>query len=158
VAAAPNKEEPLEDVRVAYLVRLQISNQKPLGSTGRIDDVITLANGEKTVPIPMEDKILAHPSVRGVVAFGRERTHIGIIVEPTESQAINAADDAEIEAFRSAIWDAVEDANHALPVFARIQKEMILVANPSKPLPRTGKGNIQRKAAWKLYEQEIGAM
>ena len=49
----------------------------------------------------------------------------------------------------------VEEANAAAPAFAKIFKEMIIVTDPSKPLPRAGKGTIQRKAATVAYAGEI---
>ena len=49
----------------------------------------------------------------------------------------------------------MEEANHIAPAFARVFKEMIIVAHPEKPLPRAGKGTVIRKQALALYEQEI---
>jgi long-subunit acyl-CoA synthetase (AMP-forming) len=128
------------------------------GRVGRADDVLVLANGEKVVPIPIEGIILAHPAVRSVVAFGHGRTQIGVIVEPAESRDIDPTDETALTAFRNDIWESVDKANHISPAFARVYKEMILVATPTKRLPRGGKGNIQRKAATALYEEEINAM
>ena len=41
------------------------------------------------------------------------------------------------------------------PSFSRIFKEMILVTHKEKPLARTGKGTLMRKAALKEYSYEI---
>lgn len=49
----------------------------------------------------------------------------------------------------------VEAANVASPSFARIFKEMILVTSPNKPLFRTPKSTIMRKASLRSYESEI---
>ena len=49
----------------------------------------------------------------------------------------------------------MEEANRTAPAFARIFKEMILVAAPDKPLARTPKGTIMRKMCLKMYEGEI---
>jgi hypothetical protein len=49
----------------------------------------------------------------------------------------------------------VEEANHIAPTFARLFKEMIIVTDPSRPLPRAAKGTIIRKQALALYEKEI---
>jgi long-subunit acyl-CoA synthetase (AMP-forming) len=120
-----------------------------------VDDVLVLANGEKAVPAPIEGAVLAHPCVRGAVAFGRGRTQIGLLVEPAETHTFDPADQHALAAFRNEIWDAVEAANRNSPAFARVYKEMILVTSPNKPLPRTGKGTVQKKAALKLYDEEI---
>ena len=52
----------------------------------------------------------------------------------------------------------VDEANATAPAFARIFKEMIIVTDPKKPLPRAGKGTIQRRSAMKLYEDEINKL
>jgi long-subunit acyl-CoA synthetase (AMP-forming) len=115
-----------------------------------VDDVLILANGEKVVPAPIEGKILAHPFVHGVLAFGRERSQVGVLVEPTDERALAA--------YRNSIWPAVEEANRVSPAFGRVHKEMILVTSPSKLLPRAAKGTVTRKAALALYEAEINAL
>jgi hypothetical protein len=129
-----------------------------IDSIGRADDVIILANGEKIVPGPTEGTILAHPSVHGVVMFGRERNQAGLLVEPAEKHMFDPADEAALVAFRNEIWPAVEEANRTAPAFGRVFKEMILATKPGKPLPRVGKGSISRKRALMLYDQEIAAL
>lgn len=49
----------------------------------------------------------------------------------------------------------VEDANKLAPTFARIFKEMIIVSDPAKPMARSGKGTVQRKAVISTYADEI---
>lgn len=49
----------------------------------------------------------------------------------------------------------MEEANRVAPAFSRIFKEMILVVDPKRPLPRVGKGTVARKAALALYDSEI---
>ena len=41
------------------------------------------------------------------------------------------------------------------PGFAKVFKEMIIVTDPAKPLPRAGKGTVIRKQALALYADEI---
>ena len=52
----------------------------------------------------------------------------------------------------------VEEANKDAPNFSRIFKEMILVTATDKPMIRTGKGTVTKKATLKLYEAEINAL
>lgn len=52
----------------------------------------------------------------------------------------------------------VEEANKDAPAFSRIFKEMILVTSKEKPMLRTGKGTVMKKAMLKLYETEIDAL
>ena len=52
----------------------------------------------------------------------------------------------------------VEEANKEAPAFSRIFKEMILVTSKEKPMLRTGKGTVMKKATMKSYESEIDAL
>ena len=52
----------------------------------------------------------------------------------------------------------IEEANHLAPTFARLFKETIVVATPTKPLPRAAKGTVMRKPALALYGDEIAQL
>ena len=52
----------------------------------------------------------------------------------------------------------VHEANKLGPTYARIYKEMILIADPNKPLTRSGKGTVQRKAALIAYADDISRL
>lgn len=50
----------------------------------------------------------------------------------------------------------VEEANRVAPTeTAHIYKDMIIVVDPAKPLPRAAKGTVIRPQAMKAYEEEI---
>ena len=49
-------------------------------------------------------------------------------------------------------------SNEDAPEYARIFKEMILVAQHDKPMPRSGLGGIMRKPALALYADEINEL
>ncbi|KAF8121589.1 acetyl-CoA synthetase-like protein [Boletus edulis] len=125
---------------------------------GRVDDVIILASGEKTVPAPMESVIGSSPLVQGVVMFGRERNQVGVLIEPRPKHAIDANDERAVAEFRNQIWPAIEDANKPSPAFSRIFKGMILITSENKPMLRAAKGTVQRKATLKAYETEINTL
>ncbi|OAX38467.1 putative aminoadipate reductase [Rhizopogon vinicolor AM-OR11-026] len=125
---------------------------------GRIDDVLILASGEKTVPAPMETTISDNPCVNGTVMFGRGRNQVGIIIEPRPGHEIDVEDEKQLAKFRNRVWPDIEEANKQAPAFSRIFKEMILVTRAEKPLLRTGKGSVMKKATIKLYEEEINAI
>ncbi|KAJ6448491.1 hypothetical protein C8R45DRAFT_1046138 [Mycena sanguinolenta] len=122
---------------------------------GRIDDVIIMANGEKTVPGPMEDVILTCPFIKATIIFGCERAHIGVLIEPTEEYMIDPSDEHQLVNYRNLIWSTIDKANKIAPAFARIYKEMVLVTQPGKPLLRASKGTLLKKQSLVLYEQEI---
>ncbi|KAG6878149.1 hypothetical protein C0993_011567 [Termitomyces sp. T159_Od127] len=125
---------------------------------GRIDDVIVHSSGEKTVPAPMEAIIISDPLVRGAVVFGRERDHTGILIEPEPERGIDVTDHSQLASLRNKLWPTIEEANSIAPGHSRIFKEMILITSKEKPLPITPKGTVARKAAIKLYEEEINAL
>lgn len=52
----------------------------------------------------------------------------------------------------------MEHANNGAPAFARIYKEMILVTDPAKPLPRSAKNTVIRNQAIAIYSEEINAL
>ncbi|KAG2117013.1 putative aminoadipate reductase [Suillus discolor] len=125
---------------------------------GRLDDVLILSSGEKTVPAPMECIICANPSVSGAVIFGRGRNQVGILIEPRAGCEIDVDDEKQLAEFRNRVWPDIEDANKEALAFSRIFKEMILVTHGEKPMLRAGKGTVMKKATLKLYEEEINAL
>ncbi|KAG8708012.1 hypothetical protein FRC09_001485 [Ceratobasidium sp. 395] len=50
---------------------------------GRADDQITLSNGEKINPGPIENSVLKSPLVQFAVMFGREKSQCGVLLELT---------------------------------------------------------------------------
>ncbi|KAE9383585.1 acetyl-CoA synthetase-like protein [Gymnopus androsaceus JB14] len=122
---------------------------------GRIDDVIIHSSGEKTDPAPMEAIVSANSMVSGAIIFGRQRDQPGILLEPLPAYQIDINDSVQVSKFRNLIWPTIEETNKVAPAFSRIFKEMILVVDRQKPLPRVGKGTVARKAALALYESEI---
>ncbi|KAG1835273.1 putative aminoadipate reductase [Suillus variegatus] len=125
---------------------------------GRLDDVLVLSSGEKTVPAPMESIISANPHVNGTVIFGRGRNQVGILIEPRAGCEIDVDDEKDLAEFRNRVWPHIEEANNEAPAFSRIFKEMILVTRSEKPMLRAGKGTVTKKATIKLYEEEINAI
>ena len=52
----------------------------------------------------------------------------------------------------------VEEANNQAPAWARLFKEAVLIADPSKPFARAAKGTAIRSLVLKSYESEINEM
>ncbi|KAF8174554.1 putative aminoadipate reductase [Pholiota molesta] len=125
---------------------------------GRKDDVIIHTSGEKTVPAPMENIISNSPYVMGVVMFGREHDQPGVLIELKGPYAIDTSIEADVIKARNLVWSIVEEANRVAPAFSKVFKELILITDVNKPLPRAGKGTVMRKAALTLYHDEIEAL
>lgn len=49
----------------------------------------------------------------------------------------------------------MEEANRHAPTFARIYKEMVILADPKKPVPRAAKGTVAREQVLITYAKEI---
>ncbi|KAF8955032.1 acetyl-CoA synthetase-like protein [Flammula alnicola] len=125
---------------------------------GRKDDVIIHTSGEKTVPAPMENIISNSPYVMGVIMFGREHDQPGVLIELKPPYAVDVSNEAEVIKARNLVWPIVEEANRVAPAFSKVFKELILITDPNRPLPRAGKGTVMRKAALTVYNDDIEAL
>lgn len=117
---------------------------------GRADDLIVLENGGNLNPRPIEVALCKHPSVRGALVTGARRARPAVVLEP-----VAEVDAAGRAAFVDSIMPAVEESNQVASMNGRIERELVLVADPARPFPRTGKGTVQRGAAMKLYAADI---
>ncbi|KAF9064552.1 hypothetical protein BDP27DRAFT_1405295 [Rhodocollybia butyracea] len=123
--------------------------------SGRVDDVIIHSSGEKTVPGLFEEIVGESPLIMNCIMFGQERDQPGALVEPSPGNVIDINDLAQVSEFRNRIWPMIVKANEIVPAFSRVFKEMVLVTSSTKPLPRSGKGTVLRKVAYKEYAKEI---
>ncbi|EKM52278.1 uncharacterized protein PHACADRAFT_211550 [Phanerochaete carnosa HHB-10118-sp] len=123
---------------------------------GRADDQITLANGYKTNPGPIEAALCEDSKVKAALLFGRAQTHVGALVFPTEH--VDPADAEGVLRFRDHVWPTVERVNATVPKHSQIFKQMILVASPSKPLLYTEKHTVRKGATLQQYDEEIKTM
>ncbi|KAF7316041.1 Aminoadipate reductase [Mycena indigotica] len=124
---------------------------------GRLDDVIIMANGEKTVPGPMEDVISGSPYISSALMFGREQNQVGVLVEPSPLAIDPTTNDLRMD-FPDLVWAQVQAANEIAPAFAKVYPEMILIVKEGRQVVRTMKGTVVRKATIALYEPEIRAL
>lgn len=56
------------------------------------------------------------------------------------------------------IWPSVMQANAQAVGAGRIAKELIMFADPKKPLPVTAKDTVRRPLAVELYKDEVDAL
>ncbi|KAI5292949.1 hypothetical protein KEM52_005952, partial [Ascosphaera acerosa] len=108
---------------------------------GRIDDRVTLVNGEKVLPLPIEGRIRNEPPVPGLLVF--------------RAPELNHLQDPELI---ETLWPAVEDANSRAEAFSQIAKDMIAVIPSSVDYPKTDKGSIIRKQVYRQFEREIDSL
>ncbi|KAF2722236.1 acetyl-CoA synthetase-like protein [Polychaeton citri CBS 116435] len=111
----------------------------------RLDDRITLVNGEKVLPIPIEGRIRQDELVKEAVVFGFERSVPGVLVVRSER-----AKDMDNRSFTEAIWPAIEAANAGAETFSRIPLELTVVLPFETVYPQTDKGTCIRA---QMYQQ-----
>jgi thioester reductase-like protein len=127
------------------------------GWRARADDIIVFLNGEKTNPVSMEQHIVAsNDIVSSALVFGMQRFQAGLLVEPAAK--LGQLNQAEASAFIDAIWPSIIEANNSAPAHARVEKSMIFLTTPDKPMIRSGKGTIQRAATVSQYTAEIDGL
>ncbi|KAJ7912191.1 hypothetical protein B0H13DRAFT_2008004 [Mycena leptocephala] len=119
---------------------------------GRKDEQIIHSTGEKTNPAPLEYILASDPHIISAVIFGDGHEKAGVLVDPAPAYA---SDSTNLAAFRNLIWATVERLNTSAPQQSRILKQMILVANQTKPFTYTAKTTPRRRAVIEDYRDEI---
>lgn len=117
---------------------------------GRLDDRVTLTNGEKVLPLPIEGSIRQHAMVREAVVFGIGRAIPGLLV--FRSQAAQNLGDKE---FIDAIWPTIDAANRVAEEFSQIGSDMVVPMPFDVSIPLTDKGSIIRVQVYNVFEKEI---
>jgi len=120
---------------------------------GRLDDTITLSNGEKATPIGLENSVRDSPYVEQVVCVGAQQPTLGLLVIPSERAT--GMSRAEII---PRIWPSVEAGNARVPAYAQISAEMINFLPIGTPYPSTDKGTVIRPAFYRTFQAQIEAM
>ncbi|KAI0169257.1 hypothetical protein GGR52DRAFT_581433 [Hypoxylon sp. FL1284] len=121
---------------------------------GRRDDIIVLANGEKFNPIPFEANLQNHPSVKGALVVGSNRTQPALVLEPREP--LNSQFDRD--QWVQDLWPLIEESNKLVAGQGRIHRGKVIRSTPERPFQRTAKGTTMRKATEKNYADEIGKL
>lgn len=120
---------------------------------GRIDDRVTLVNGEKVLPVPIEHQVRQNEYVREALVFGIGRLFLGMLIVPSDKAV--GMDKNEI--FEKT-WPSIEVANSKAEGFSQIQKEMVEILEPCADYPATDKGTMIRLASYRKFEGLINAI
>jgi thioester reductase-like protein len=116
----------------------------------RLDDRVTLSNGEKVLPLPIEGRIRQDDLVREAVVVGVDRAIPGLLLFRSDI-AVDLSDEEVIEK----VWPAVVDANASAEAFSQITREMITVLPFGTEYPRTDKGSIIRAQCYRKFSEQI---
>ena len=117
----------------------------------RLDDRITLVNGEKVLPIPIEGRIRQEQLVREAVVFGFERSVPGVLIFRSSEHGTELSD----EEYLAQVWPAFEAANAGAETFSRIPKDLVVVKAADVTYPRTDKGTFIRAQVYEQFAQDI---
>jgi thioester reductase-like protein/aryl carrier-like protein len=149
-------KESLDEYRTCDLFSPHPTIPNEWAWKARADDIIVFLNGEKTNPITMEQHIVsANPTLlSGAIVIGAQRFQPALLLEPiTEVKTTT-----EQAAFIEKVWPTIEEANRIAPAHARVDKSLVLLTEPARPLVRAGKGTLQRGVSISKYESEINTM
>ena len=120
---------------------------------GRLDDRLTLANGEKVLPLPMEGRIRQDSLIKENVVFGTGRSIPGVLIFRNDDSA--SLNDRE---FIDRIWPTIQVANAHAESFSQISKETIIPMGVDVDYPKTDKESIKRAQVYTKFSREIEAM
>lgn len=118
---------------------------------GRLDDTLTLINGEKANPVPLEHTIRENQFVAEAVVFGAGKPQLGALVVPAKAATAGLDEKAVLEK----IWPSVEAANRDAPAYAQLAPEAVRLLPPETEYPRTDKGTVIRAAFYREFAAEI---
>ncbi|KAK8087449.1 male sterility protein-domain-containing protein [Apiospora phragmitis] len=116
----------------------------------RSDTQITLANGKKFDPSPLEGAILAAASthLRDILVFGGGRDYPGALLFPRGGHVTSESEVVE------AVWPVIQKLNKDSQSHARLSKAMLVAVvmagteeGEEKSLPKSSKGTIMRRQA-----------
>ncbi|KAI1134489.1 acetyl-CoA synthetase-like protein [Hypoxylon sp. FL0543] len=120
----------------------------------RADAQITLANGKKFDPSPLEESIKASTRhIRDVLVFGRGKDYAGALLFKSSRESLN-------EEVIDAVWSQVQKFNKDTQSHARLTRSMLIVIEPKEgqePLAKSSKGTIIRRQAEARYADVINS-
>ncbi|KAF5694873.1 nonribosomal peptide synthetase [Fusarium denticulatum] len=119
---------------------------------GKSNDLICLEDAQKLSPLETDNMICAHPSVKGCVMIGNGQKFACLMVELRDD---TPRDPETIQGLTKSLGDIIDQADQNQLLRGYLRRDYIILSDPKRPFPRTEKGTISRRAALKLYEEEI---
>lgn len=120
----------------------------------RADAQITLANGKKFDPSPMEESLRASTKLlQDVLIFGSGKDYPGALLFPTSGNVSQ-------QDFIQSVWPHMEKLNTDTQSHARITRQMLIlvpIEEGKQPLEKSSKGTVMRRPAEERYGHVIEA-
>ncbi|KAG9185968.1 hypothetical protein G6011_02524 [Alternaria panax] len=145
-----NSDDPPNSFRTRDLFAKHPTKPNHWKYVSRLDDRLTLVNGEKVLPIPIEGRIRQEALVQEAIVFGDGKTVPGILIIKAD-----AAANMDDEEFLQHIWPAVEDANSRAESFSRIPRDLIVVLPSGTQYATTDKSTFIRAQVYEQFKQQI---
>ncbi|XP_014559115.1 hypothetical protein COCVIDRAFT_35652 [Bipolaris victoriae FI3] len=108
---------------------------------GRTDDLLVFLSNEKFFPTVAEQRIASHPGIAEALIVGTRRPKASLIVRLEEGFKL---DD---------VWERIEEVNVDSPLYARVTKDMVIVAQ--EPFLKTAKGSVRKVDMLGKYSKEL---
>ena len=123
-----------------------LDEQGFLHLTGRKKNIFITSFGRNVAPEWVERELTLHPAIAQAAVFGEARPWTVAVIVPRG---------ATPEAL-AAVNQAIEEANHVLPDYARV-KHWLPAQAPFMPQngQLTANGRLKREAIWQLYQPSI---
>lgn len=118
----------------------------------RLDDRITLVNGEKVLPLSIEGYVKQHPLVHEAVVVGVGKVTPGLLILRSEEAGAHSLSN---EDYLNAIWPSIEEANCRAEAFAQISRDMVAILPYTANFHRTDKGSMVRAQVYQQYAELI---
>jgi hypothetical protein len=110
---------------------------------GRADDLLVFSSDEKFHPAAAELRLAEHPDIAEVMMVGTRRPKAALIIRLESGESMVPED----------VWKLVEQVNRDSPVYARVERGMVIVVD--KPFERTAKGSVRKGGMLELYAREV---
>jgi acyl-coenzyme A synthetase/AMP-(fatty) acid ligase len=116
---------------------------------GRSDDLVVLSGEIKMYAAHLEDKIAsAHPLIRTALVGGHQRKWPFLLLELANSSTT-----------LDEVWPRVDEINlRYTHSSVRLNRSLVLVAEPTRPFVRLAKGSVARNQTFELYSKDIDSL
>ena len=121
---------------------------------GRTDDLISFSHSNSYRVSGIEAAIMSHPDVQAAVVGGDGRARPFLILDVRRDRIPAGVGQHDIDLIEH-VWPVVNEANEKCKEMVRLKKELTILVAPDKPIERTAKGTVSRRAAIELYKNEV---
>ena len=147
-----NSDNPPKSFRTSDLFTPHPSIPDGWKFVSRLDDRLTLVNGEKVLPIPIEGRIRLESLVKEAIVFGDGKSLPGVLI--VKADQASQLTDTE---FMREIWPAIEDANSRAESFSRIPQELVVLLPSNTTYARTDKNTFIRAQVYAQFKEQVEA-